>query len=435
MSKRMDRLVDAARVVLCVATLCAATAQAQVIAIVGGTVHTQGEQGTLEDATVLIRDGRIVEVGRNITIPDDARRIDAGGKVVTPGIIDAHGQIGIEEISGVEESVDSANTAPRFSAAFDVVDAVNSRSMVIPVNRIEGITRAVVAPTHGNGATLIAGQGAIIDLIHPTDLVTLSPAAMYASLGETGARLSGGARGAALLHLREAFEDARDHVEHRAAFERRERRDYALGRLDLQALRPVIDGELPLVLGVQRASDILAALRLAGEYGLRLVVLGGAEAWMVADELAAADVPVLLDPLQNLPTRFETLGSTLENAARLHAAGVQFAFATGATHNARNITQAAGNAVAHGLPWEAALAAITVTPARIWGIDDRVGRIEAGMEADIVVWDGDPLEVTTYADHVVIRGLEVPMTSRHTQLRDRYMNLDEGELPRAYPRD
>ena len=437
MMQLLARPVDTARgllvAILGVALLSAVTAQAQVIAIVGGTVHTQGEQGTLTEATVLVRDGRIVEVGRNVTVSEEARRIDARGKVVTPGIIDAHGQIGIDEISGVEETVDSRNTAPRFSAAFDVIDAFNPRSMVVPVNRIEGITRAVVAPTHGNGATLIAGRGAIVDLIHPTDFVTLSPAAMYASLGETGARLSGGARGAAFLHLREAFEDARDHVEHRAAFERRERRDYALGRLDLQALQPVIAGELPLVLGVQRASDILAALRLAEQYGLKLVILGGAEAWMVADALAAARVPVLLDPLQNLPSSFETLGSTLENAARLHAAGVRFAFATGATHNARNITQAAGNAVPHGLPWDAALAAITVTPALIWGIDDRVGRLEAGMEADIVVWDGDPLEVTSYPDHALIRGLAVPMTSRHTQLRDRYMNLDEGELPRAYP--
>jgi imidazolonepropionase-like amidohydrolase len=411
------------------------SAQAEVIAITGGKVHTLGEQGTLETATVLVRDGRIEAVGTDVSIPDGARHIDASGKVVTPGIIDAHGQIGIVEISGAQQSVDSASGERRFTASFDITDAINPNSVLIPVNRIEGVTRAVVAPTHTGNGTLIAGRGAIIDLAHPTDFVTRSPAAMYASLGETGARLHGGSRGTALLHLREAFEDARDYTANRAAFERRDRREYLLGRLDLEALQPVLQGEMPFVLQVHRASDIRSALRLAEEYGLRLVILGGAEAWRVADAIAEAGVPVLLDPLQNLPGSFESLGSTLENAARLHAAGVEFAFASGRTHNARNMTQAAGNAVAHGLPWEAAFEAITLGPARIWGLEDRIGRLAPGMDADVVVWDGDPLEVTSYADHVFIRGIEVPMQSRHTRLRDRYMDLDDQEIPRAYRRN
>lgn len=412
--------------------LSAAAVQANDIAITGGTVHTMGEAGTLENATVLIRDGQIVAVGNDVDVPEDAERIDATGKVVTPGLIDANGQMGLNEISGVEQSVDSANSNRRFTAAFDVTDAINPRSMVIPVNRIEGITRAVVSPTHGSGGTLIAGQGVIIDLMHPSDFITLSPAAMYASLGETGARLSGGSRAGAMLALREALQDARDFSSNQDAFERRERRDYALGRLDLQALQPVINGEMPLVLAVHRASDIRSALRLASDFELQLVISGGAEAWLVADELAAANVPVLLDPLQNLPNRFETLDSTLENASRLHAAGVRFAFSSGDSHNARNITQAAGNAVAHGLEWEVALAAITSAPAEIWGIADRSGRLESGLEADVVIWDGDPLEVTSYAERVLIRGMSVPMESRHTLLRDRYMDLDELDLPPAF---
>ena len=409
-----------------------AAVQANDIAITGGTVHTMGEAGTLENATVLIRDGQIVAVGNDVDVPADAERIDATGKVVTPGIIDANGQMGLDEISGVDQSVDSANSNRRFTAAFNVTDAINPRSMVIPVNRIEGITRAVVAPTHGSGGTLIAGQGAIIDLMHPSDFITLSPAAMYASLGETGARLSGGSRAGAILALREALQDGRDFSSNQDAFERRERRDYALGRLDLEALQPVLRGEMPLVLAVHRASDIRSALRLANDFELQLVISGGAEAWLVADELAAANVPVLLDPLQNLPNRFETLDSTLENASRLHAAGVRFAFSSGDSHNARNITQAAGNAVAHGLEWEVALAAITSAPADIWGIADRSGRLESGLEADLVIWDGDPLEVTSYAEQVFIRGMSVPMESRHTLLRDRYMDLDALDLPPAF---
>ncbi|MDQ2070648.1 amidohydrolase family protein [Natronospira bacteriovora] len=408
--------------------------KAEVIAITDATVHTLGEQGVIEDATVLIRDGRIEAVGRDVGVPREARRIDAMGRIVTPGIIDAHGHIGIVEVSAVGGSNDSSVSGRHFTAAFDVTDAINPASMLIPVNRVEGITRAVVAPSHGSGGTLIAGQGAIMDLGDPVDFITRSPAAMYASLGETGAALSGGSRGAAMLHLREALQDARDYRDNRSAFERRERRDYALGRLDLDALQPVIEGELPLILQAHRASDIRAALRLATDYDLRLVISGGAEAWKVADELAAMNVPVLIDPLQNLPGRFESLASTLENAARLHEAGVRFAFATGDSHNARNITQAAGNAVAHGLPHDAALAAIMAVPADIWGIGDRVGRLEPGLEADVVVWDGDPLEVTSYPDHVIIKGREMSMETRHTRLRDRYMNLDDDTLPRAYRR-
>lgn len=417
--------------VVALTVLLGGPASAEVIAITGGTVHTMGDQGTIEDATVLIRDGRIEAVGTDVNIPSDARRVDAEGRPVTPGIIDAHGQIGVVEVGAVDATRDDAMEGRRFTAAFDVTDAINPDSTLIPINRVEGITRAVVAPSHSRGGSLIAGQGAIIDLAGPGDYITDSPSAMYASLGETGASLSGGSRAAAMLALREALQDARDFRQNRAAFESRDRREYSLGRLDLEALQPVLAGEMPLILTAHRASDIRAALRLATDYNLRLVIRGGAQAWRVADELAAANVPVLLDPLLNLPGRFETLGATMENAARLHEAGVRFAFTTGESHNARNITQAAGNAVAYGLPHDAALAAITAAPADIWGIDDQVGRLESGLAADVVIWDGDPLEVTTFPTHVFIKGEQMPMETRQTELRDRYRNLDD-ELPPAY---
>jgi len=414
--------------------LVAMPLKAEVIAISNAEVHTLGEAGVLEDATVLIRNGRVEAVGQDVEIPSDAREIDAAGRIVTPGIIDAHGQLGLVEVSAVSGSSDGAVDGRDFTAAFDVADAINPASSVIPVNRVEGITRAVATPGHGSGGSLIAGQGAMIDLSGQPDSLTREGIAMYASLGETGARLSGGSRASAMLHLREALQDARDFQENRSEFDRRERRDYALGRLDLAALEPVIEGEMPLIIQAHRASDIRAAMRLATDYDLRLVISGGAEAWRVAEELAAVDVPVLIDPLENLPGNFERLGATLENAARLHEAGVRFAFGTGDSHNARNITQAAGNAVAHGLPHEVALAAIMSHPADIWGVADRVGRLEAGLEADVVIWDGDPLEVTSHPDHVFIHGQEVSMETRHTRLRDRYMNLHELSLPPAYPR-
>ena len=187
----------------------------------------------------------------------------------------------------------------------------------------------------------------------------------------------------------------------------------------------------PVVATVHRASDIQATVRLAQEFDLKLVIAGGAEAWIVADELAAAEVPVILDPLENLPSRFETLGATLHNAARLHTAGVKIAFSVAESHNARNMRQGAGNAVAYGLAPTAALEAMTINPATIFGVADVSGSLEPGKDADLVIWSGDPLEVTTAADRVFIRGRDIPMVSRQTLLRDRYSEL-AAPLPPQY---
>lgn len=410
-----------------------AEADTRTIAIVGGTVHTMGAAGTIQGGTVLIQDGKVRAVGRDVQVPAGARRIDATGKVVTPGLMDSLTRLGLVEVSAVEGTSDQQVTDDHFTAAFDVVDAINPRSMLFPVARIEGLTRAVVAPQAGE--SLIAGRGAVIHLGTSGEggegWLMRSPAMMYAVLGEEGAQRSGGARGAAMLRLREALQDAQDYASNRQAFDRGERRGYALSRLDLEALQPVVRGELPLVVAVHRASDIEAALRMAREFRLKLMIYGGREAWIVARQLVEAKVPVLIDPLANLPSSFEGLGSTLESPARLHKAGVTVVFATGDAHDIRNIRQAAGNAVAYGMPWDAALAAMTVVPARLWGLADRYGTLEPGKDADVVVWDGDPLELTSFPTNVFIRGAEMPQDSRQLRLRDRYKNLP-GDLPPAY---
>jgi len=249
-------------------------------------------------------------------------------------------------------------------------------------------------------------------------------------LGEAGAELAGGARAATMLDLRQAFDEAADYAGHRDDYMEGKRHPYVLNRLDLEALQPYVKGKRPVVMSVNRASDIRNAMKLAKEYHLKLIIQGGAEAWRVADELAAANVPVILDPLLNLPVSFEALGATLENAARLQEAGVTVALSTGESHNARKLKQAAGIAVANGLPWYEGLKAVTVNPARLFGIDDRVGTLEKGKTADVVVWSGDPLEVTTTVDQVFIAGEAVPMTSRQTRLRDRYLHTEA--LPQAY---
>jgi len=402
-------------------------AHAQTIAITGGVVHTLGKAGVLKDATVLIVDGKITAVGKDVAIPDGAQIVDASGKVVTPGLMDAYGYMGLVEVNAVDDTVDTAVSGDHYTAAFNVASAINPRSTLIPINRIEGITRAVAAPSPGwgEGGNIIAGQGVVISLGSIDNYLVKSPAAMFAALGERGKSIAGGSRAAALLQLREAFLDARDYARNQRDFLAGERREYSLSWLDLDALQPVLNGSLPLVLDVDRASDIVQALKLADEFNLNIIIAGGAEAWMVRDQIAAAGVPVILNPLQDLPFSFETLGSTLQNAAALYAAGVQIAFATGDSHNARNVKQAAGNAVAYGLPWGAALEALTVNPAAMFGIADAYGTLEPGMDADVVVWSGDPLELTTFADAVFIQGRQIPMESRQTKLRDRYLKLDD----------
>jgi imidazolonepropionase-like amidohydrolase len=399
-------------------------AAAEVVAITGGTVHTMGPAGTIEGGTVLIENGRIRAVGKDIAVPSGARRIDAAGKVVTPGLFDSLSRLGIEEVSAVEESVDSTVNDDRITAANDVADAVNPRSVLIPINRVEGLTRTMTAPKPGK--SLIAGLGALLSLDTESPGFLIRPrAALLISLNQTGARLSGGSRSAALLRLREAFQDALDYRANRAAFERGDRRSYALSRLDLEALQPAVQGEMPVVVSVDRASDIEAVMRLAKDFHLKLVLADVTEGWVVAKQIAAAKVPVLINVLNNLPASFDALGATLENAARLQAAGVEVAFQSGESHNARNLKQAAGNAVAYGMPWKAALEAMTTVPAHIWGLADHYGTLEPGKDADVVVWDGDPLEVTTYADHVFIRGTEMPMDDRQIRLREKYKGVAE----------
>jgi imidazolonepropionase-like amidohydrolase len=414
---------------LTLSLLVAAPAAAEVVAITGATIHTLGPQGTIENGTLVIENGRIRAVGVALPVADATRRIDASGKVVTPGLFDSLSRIGLSEVNAVQGSNDTRVEDDRVTAAFSVVDGFNPRSTAIGVNRVEGLTRAVVAPSAGK--SLIAGQGAVVHLGGPGDYLVRSPAAMFAVLGESGANLAGGARGGALLRLREALQDALDYAANRRAFEQGDRREYALSRLDLEALVPVVKGELPLVVSVNQASDIESTLRLAKELNLKLILAGASEGWIVARQIAEAKVPVLVNPLENLPGRFESAGATLENPARLAKAGVTLAFMSSDAHNPRNLKQAAGNAVAYGMPWGDALAAMTSAPARIWGLADRYGTLEPGKDADVVIWDGDPLELTTFADAVFIRGVEIPMTSRQLELRDRYRELG-GPLPPAY---
>jgi imidazolonepropionase-like amidohydrolase len=413
--------------------LAAPVAAAPGYAIVHAKAHTISK-GVIEDATIVIKDGRIAAIGKGLKPPAGVEVIDAKGRAVTPGLFDALGTIGIIEVELEDSTVDDENGDHRYSAAYAVAEAINPRTPKVAIMRIEGVTRALVAPSAGGGdepVPVIAGQAATIQLGDGDDIVLDASAALIVELGEEGKELAGGARAAALLQLRETLEDARDYAANRGAYNDGRRRQYARGRADLEALQPVLRGELPVVVHVERASDIRAALKLGREFNLKLVIAGGAEAWMVAADLKRAGVPVIVDVIQNLPGAFEALGSTLSNAARLQQAGVAVTFATEDAGNPRNIKQLAGNAVAHGMDYEAALAGLTAVPARIYGMKG-VGTLDVGMDADVVVWSGDPLEVTSFADVVFIRGALVPMESRQTKLLDRYRDLGKQPWPPAY---
>jgi imidazolonepropionase-like amidohydrolase len=372
--------------------------------------------------TIVMRGRHIVSVGTT-KAPDGARVIDAGGKIVTPGLLDSAVQIGIVEIplSG-EGTADQNTTDTRVSAAFNVIDAFNPRSAVISVTRVEGITRALVTP--GGTGNVFLGQGAVMDFggAHVPESVTRAPAVMMALFGEAGAGVAGGSRSTAMLRLREILDDARDYAINKAAYNARSRRDYARGRLDLEALQPVLKGHIPMAIQANRASDLLAAMRLADEFKVRLVIVGASEGWMVAEQLAKAKVAVVVKPLTNIPT-FESLGATLENAARLSRAGVTVALASFDTQNSRLLRQEAGNAIANGMDRDAALRAVTLTPAQLWGVADRVGSLEPGKDADLVLWSGDPFELTSGAERVFIKGVEISRDTRQRALLDKYRRL------------
>jgi hypothetical protein len=410
----------AARSFACVLAMAPALSQAQDLLIRNATVHTVTERGTLERTDVLVRNGRIAAVGSNLGAAG-AVIVEANGRPLTPGLFGGITALGVEEISQEPTTVD--NTPPPAGTAgvpaesrpeLDVTLAFNPESAVIGVNRVEGLTYAMVAPGSIPDAAVIAGQGAVVRLDGRGDAVLAPSRTLFVSLG-AGPAGAGVSRAAQLMLLEQAAREAKPTPQMRDS-------DF---RLLTPTGREVLARYLAggrVAFRVDRATDIRQVLAFARRQGLQPVIVGGAQAWQLAGELAQAKVPVVLDPLADLPDSFDMIGATLQNAARLTRAGVRVAFTntSDGTHNARKVRQGAGIAVANGLPWEAALAGLTANPAEIFGLGAQYGRIAPGYVADLVLWSGDPLEVTTVAQQVWIDGRAQPMSSRQTELRDRY---------------
>ena len=413
------------------ALIIAAPAVAETYAITGGTVWTGTDNAPIADGVVIITDDEITAIGDDSTdIPARATRIDATGSWVTPGIFSAFSRVGIVEVGAEDSTNDTSAAESTYSTALNAADGFNPSASSIPVTRIEGVTRMAVMPGFGN--SLFAGQGFIADTSGAPGSITQERSFQFISLGETGAGRAGGSRPAAWAKFRAALSDAKS-VSTRYITSSE---GAALNRTDAEAFAPAARGQQLILVNVHRASDIRRLIAFAEDnQELDFAIVGATEGWIVADELAEADIPVIIDPFDNLPGSFEQLGATSHNAERLIAAGVHTAFApvNDASHQTRLILQSAGNAVANGVSQADALKAITSTPAEIFGLDN-LGRLEAGATADLVIWDGDPLEITSAPSMVLINGEEQDMQSRQTKLRDRYLVLEDdgSDLPLAY---
>ena len=404
-------------------------AAAQDLLIRDATVHTAAAAGTLENHDVLVQGGVVRAIGPDLAAPAGVPVIEAKGRPLTPGLFGGLTGLGIEEVSGEAATVDAglalgamvpAHEGSSWRPEFDVDVAFNPHSAAIGVNRVEGITFTVLSPSALPGGSFVAGQGSAVLLDGRYDAALAGSRSLFIDLGGDASQLSGGSRAGQWMLLEQAVAEARA----------------GSGDLLTRAGRATLARYLAggrVVFQVDRAADIRQVLAFAKKNGMRPVIAGGAEAWRVATEIKSADAVVLVDSLANLPGSFDSLASGLDTAARLHKAGVKVGFSQrgDATHNARKQRQLAGNAVAHGLPWDAALAGLTAVPADAFGVSKR-GRIAVGQAADLVLWSGDPLEVNTYAEQVWFNGVATRMRSRQTELRDRYLAPD-GPLPRAYP--
>lgn len=386
------------------------------LVITGARVEL-GDGTGLESGVLIVDKGRIVEVGPSLPIPAGAEVVDGRGKVLTPGLIAAGSQVGLLEVSLEQGTVDAALQGAAVPA-FRSIDGFNPRSWRIPIDRAEGVTSQLLTPW----GALLHGQGFWVDLSGEAGSVARARrVAMFGALAGGARDAAGGARGGVLLRLREILDDVRFYRANQSAFDKAEARALSLPRVHLAALIDVVDAKLPLVMEAHRESDVRALLAFAEQEKLRVVVNGGAEAWRVAGELAARKVPVILQPSSMEPFSFDALHARDDAAALLHAAGVEVVISAGGTDlGTTRLRQEAGIAVSYGLPWRAALAAITSAPARVFGVDGEVGTLAKGRRADLVLWSGDPFETESVAEAIFIAGQRQSLDTRQKALAERY---------------
>ena len=369
-----------------------------------------------EQRSLAFEDGRIIDVDA----ARDCRVIDATGLTLTAGLIDAASNAGIVEVPSVDGTNDARLAGYQLGPGFDPSYAMNPASEVIRVARVDGVLAGSLLPFAGPDPF----AGLVRAFVYSNDVEPLTevPVGLLARFGSAGAAITGGSRAATIQHLINGIREARHYDRNRRQYERGSHPPYRFSRVDLDALASVANRDMALFAAADRAADIRTLLRVAADLGIDLAIFGGADAWKVAPELAARDVVVVMNPLTN-HAEFEYLGARLDNAALLHEAGVAIAISPFSASDSRKIRQLAGIAVANGLPRTAAIAAITTTPARLLGIDSLVGSLSPGARADFVLWNGDPLELSTYPERVYVGGASMDLKSRQIRLAERYRDL------------
>ena len=408
---------------LCVAAFVTLPLQAQTLVLEHAKVLTASSAGELEDASIVIENGKIAAVGKAVTVPAGADIIDMTGRVITPGLVAANTTLGVVEVNDRANANDSSAKTSDLSASVEIQYAVNPASTLIPVARNGGISRAIVTPGLGRGSLeklSFGGQAAVIDTGAGQDPIILPHAGVTLNLRgvKTG-------RAAVFPMLKALLEDAATYAEKETPGDMSGLTQKNWTLADLEALAPVARGEAPLIIEVDRASDISQMLKIGKALNLKMVLVGAAEGWAVADEIADADASVVLNPIDNLPSNFDQVQASIENATRLNAAGVKLALTSNRDgHDVRLTRYHAGMAVANGLPYEDAIKAITVNPARMFG-DTTAGEIAVGQDADIAVWSGDPLQPLTDLVVLYIGGEAQPKADRQIILREKYMKSGE----------
>jgi imidazolonepropionase-like amidohydrolase len=392
--------------------------QTDTVALRGAKLVTV-TQGVIENGTLLIKEGKIASVGAEVTLPPGATVIDCTGKTVTPGMIDGFTNLGTADLPSFGKDDDEATNA--MTPHLRIIDALNPDNRFIPLARQSGVTAVLCAPGEGN---LLTGQSALIRLSghNLEDMVIQFPTGVHGVLGEAP-KLRYGKKskapmtrmGAAAL-LRQKLVDAEEYDTKLESYREKLEKYESEGNedsdkpsrpapnLELEALLPVVRGEKPLVVSADRLDDILTALRIAEEFELELILSHGAEAYRVAERLAAKRIPVILGPAGAYYQRLETLRANPENARLLQQAGVSIAFQTGSVEDVSGLLEQARTAVRHGLNYDEAVKALTLNPARIFGVDDQIGSLQVGKSADLVVFDGDPINELARVEMVFIQG-------------------------------
>ena len=392
------------------------TAQTGAIALTGATVYpVSGPR--IPNGTVLIQDGRITAVGANVAIPAGATRVDAAGKWITLGLIHANANAGLG-VSGLG-AFQEGRIQGEINPSFNPVEGIDPAAFGIAVVRTGGVTGGVLVP----GGSFFPGQAPAVSFAgdHVEDMLVRRNAAMVLDLSDNSKAAGGGSRAGTMALVRRLFDDALEYARRKPDFQRAAIQPLSAPAKELEALLPVLRGEVPLAISANRRIDIENALRLKREYRLRVVLLNGVEAWQVAKDIAAAGVPVVLEPNRDIPS-FDGLGARLDNATLLREAGVDVIIAQGDPGGERNLRYAAGNAVRNGMSWDDALKAVTLAPASAFGFTD-YGTLAPGKVANLVIWSGDPFDFSAVAEKVYIKGREQPLRTRETELRDKYRTL------------